>query len=127
MNISRKEFFRKGLFTLGDAVCAVAGVTKGAADLSAKDEHAPVTGESMVAVAFNENCLARNCGCFACADRCEALAIFAVMGEGIRIATERCTGCGTCEYVCPVTPKAVRLVPRMNDGMQSAEHADIIR
>jgi ferredoxin len=35
-----------------------------------------------------------------------------VMGVGIRIDETRCTGCGTCEYVCPVFPKGVRLQPR---------------
>src|SRR6266568_2086636 len=71
--------------------------------------------EKMVASAFNEHCLARQCGCFACVDRCEPQAILVVMGEGIRVEETKCTGCGTCEYVCPMTPKAVRLQPRPNE------------
>jgi len=43
-------------------------------------------------------------------ERCDTQAISVVMGEGIRIDEACCTGCGTCEYVCPVTPKAVTIV-----------------
>jgi len=53
-----------------------------------------------------------NFGCFSCEERCDARAISLVMGAGVRIDETLCTGCGTCEYVCPVTPKAVRIVPR---------------
>jgi Pyruvate/2-oxoacid:ferredoxin oxidoreductase delta subunit len=33
-----------------------------------------------------------------------------VMGDGISIDTALCIGCGTCNYLCPVYPKAVSIV-----------------
>ncbi|QEM67200.1 hypothetical protein FO488_02840 [Geobacter sp. FeAm09] len=116
MNISRKEFFKKSLYSLGEAITTVSGALKEPEpeQPTIRDTADFVTAphEGMRAVAHNERCLARNCGCFACFERCEAQAITVVMGEGIRIDAAKCTGCGTCEYVCPVTPKAVSLQPR---------------
>src|SRR6185369_5119474 len=116
MNISRKEFFRKSLFSLGEAVSTVSNALH-VADADEvppqpEEEFVPLVSDDQVAVAHNEHCLARNCGCFACVERCEPQAIMVVMGEGIRIDGALCTGCGTCEYVCPVNPKAVILQPR---------------
>lgn len=117
MSISRKEFFRQGLFSLGKTALDLAGTLKGevpSADAVVIPDTAP-SGEArpdLVAAPFNERCLARNCGCFACMERCQSQAIMVVPGEGIRIDEARCTGCGTCEYVCPVNPKAVVLAPR---------------
>ena len=116
MNINRKDFFRKSLFSLGEAVSKVSNALNATdtddAPRLPEGEFVPDVREDHVAVARNEHCLARNCGCIACVDRCEPQAILVVMGEGIRIDAARCTGCGTCEYVCPVSPKAVTLVPR---------------
>lgn len=119
MSISRKEFFIKSLYSLGEAVSSVSSA------LTATDNneipHLPegefvqVVRDDLVAVAINEHCLARNCGCFACVERCEPQAVMVVMGEGIRIDGTRCIGCGACEYVCPVSPKAVTLVPRLRE------------
>ena len=69
----------------------------------------------MVAAADNEHCLARGCGCFTCLERCEADAIRLLPGKGIQVDSALCTGCGNCEALCPVTPKAVRLRPRPVD------------
>lgn len=116
MNISRKEFFKKSLFSLGDVVRAVTGAETTPADAQPEirdaGEFVPNERPDLVAVADNERCLARNCGCFACMERCDAQAIQMLFGTGIRIDEARCTGCGSCEYVCPVTPKAVTIVPR---------------
>jgi ferredoxin len=116
MSISRKDFFKQGLFSLGKTALDIAGTLKG--DAATEAVVIPDTVPSgevrpdMVAAPFNERCLARNCGCFACMERCRSQAIMVVPGEGVRIDETRCTGCGTCEYVCPVDPKAVVLVPR---------------
>jgi len=116
MDISRKDFFKKSLYSLGEAITTVTSALK-----EPQKEHpaipdtadfVPARQENMLAVARNEHCLAKNCGCFACFERCEVQAITVVMGEGIRVDATRCTGCGTCEYVCPVSPKAVMLQPR---------------
>ncbi|WP_191965535.1 4Fe-4S binding protein [Oryzomonas sagensis] len=116
MDISRKEFFKKSLFSLGEAITTVSSALKepGHEQPTIRDtaDFVPAGQENMRAVAYNGQCLAKNCGCFACFERCEAQALTVVMGEGIRIDEAKCTGCGTCEYVCPVTPKAVRLQPR---------------
>ena len=116
MDISRKDFFKRSLYSLGEAITTVTGALKEPQNerptIRDTADFVPAQLENMRAVASNEQCLARNCGCFACFERCEPQAITVVMGEGIRIDETRCTGCGTCEYVCPVTPKAVRLQPR---------------
>lgn len=117
MNISRKDFFRKSLLSLGEAVCTVSNALK------APDDSPPAVpdvadfvatpAENRVAVAQNDYCLAKNCGCFACVERCESHAIRLIPGVGVRINPQLCTGCGTCEYVCPVTPKAIRMQSRI--------------
>ena len=116
MNLTRKEFFRKGLLSLGDALCTVAGAVQtraeAAPETQQEPEFAPNERPDMLAVADNGLCLARNCGCFACIERCEAKAIHLVFGTGIRIDEDACTGCGWCEHVCPVTPKALRMQAR---------------
>lgn len=118
MGITRKEFFRQGFISLGKTAIDIAGTLNGAeaSDVSAIPDSVP-TGEArpdMAAAAFNERCLARNCGCFACVERCQSQAIMVVPAQGIRVDITRCTGCGTCEYVCPVNLKAVILQPRPN-------------
>jgi MinD superfamily P-loop ATPase len=45
-------------------------------------------------------------------ERCEIGAIKLIPGVGVRINKQLCTGCGSCEYVCPVTPKAIILIKR---------------
>ena len=116
MSITRKEFFRQGFISLGKTALDIAGTLKGgeAAAAAVIPDTVP-SGEprpDMAATAFNKRCLARNCGCFACVEHCHSQAIMVVPGEGIRIDETRCTGCGTCEYVCPVSPKAVTIVSR---------------
>lgn len=119
MNISRKEFFRKSLLSLGEAVSCIGNALNGADEDGAprqpEGEFVPIARDDRVAGAHNGQCLARNCGCFACVDRCESQAIMVVMGEGIRINESLCRGCGACEHVCPVTPRAVRLRPRADE------------
>ncbi|NHM14959.1 indolepyruvate ferredoxin oxidoreductase subunit alpha [Xiamenia xianingshaonis] len=43
----------------------------------------------------------RNAGCMRCAEACTSGCISYDDDEGIRIAPERCIGCGTCATVCP--------------------------
>jgi ferredoxin len=116
MSITRKEFFRQGFISLGRTALDLAGTLKGGETVEAAvfPDMLP-SGEprpDMSAFSFNGRCLARNCGCFTCVERCQSQAIMVVPGEGIRIDETRCTGCGTCEYVCPVSPRAVILQPR---------------
>jgi Pyruvate/2-oxoacid:ferredoxin oxidoreductase delta subunit len=114
MNISRKEFLRKSLFSLGELTCTAAGLLKDPTAVKSAEESdqdlIPIADDNRHAVAHNERCLAGSCGCFVCVERCEPAAIKVVMGEGISIDTARCTGCGTCNFVCPVYPKAVSMV-----------------
>lgn len=116
MSISRKNFFKQSLYSLGkttlDLTSLLKGRTEDEASRYTKDCAAAAPRPDMVAAPFNERCLARNCGCFACMERCQGQAIMVVPGTGIRIDEALCSGCGTCEYVCPVTPKAVILQPR---------------
>jgi NAD-dependent dihydropyrimidine dehydrogenase PreA subunit len=118
MNISRKDFFRTGLFSLGDTVCALTGMTSTPAAPAPEPENGgrefvPTGRPDLVALADNGLCLARNCGCFACIERCDARAIHLVFGTGVRIDGDQCTGCGSCAHVCPVTPKASSLRERV--------------
>lgn len=116
MDISRKEFIRKSLFSLGELTCAAAGLLKDPTAMESKTQGDQdlilAADDNRHAVAHNERCLAGSCGCFVCVERCEPKAIKVAMGVGIRIDTSRCTGCGTCNYVCPVYPKAVSIVSR---------------
>lgn len=130
MNITRKEFFRQGFISLGRTALDIAGTLKGGETVEAADfpETVP-SGEprpDMIASSFNERCLARNCGCFACVERCPTQAIRVVPGEGIHVDETFCIGCGTCEYVCPVHPKAVILQPRAKSVEIPALNADNI-
>lgn len=110
MTLSRKDFFRQGIFSLGDSLLKATGILpQPAAEAEDDTAELPHGDQPMVAVPRNERCLARNCGCFSCVEKCEQQAIVVVMGEGIRIDTARCIGCGSCLYVCPVTPKAITL------------------
>jgi ferredoxin len=130
MSITRKEFFHQGFISLGRTALDIAGAVKGGESLEpavTPDTVPPDEPRSDLAASpFNERCLASNCGCFACVERCQAQAIMVVAGEGIRIDETRCIGCGTCEYVCPVNPKAVILQPRTKPVETPAMNADTI-
>jgi ferredoxin len=130
MSISRKEFFRQGFLSLGRTALDIAGTLQGRETIEAAviPDTVP-SGEprpDMTATPFNERCLAKNCGCIACVDRCRSQAIMVVPGEGILIDKTRCSGCGTCEYVCLVNPKAVILQPRTTPAEIPAMNADKI-
>jgi Fe-S-cluster-containing hydrogenase component 2 len=116
MGLTRKEFFRQGVLSLGKTALNIAETLKGGITVESQNISLPEVTASprldMVAESFNERCLARNCGCFACSERCPSGAIVVIPGQGISVDKAICIGCGTCEYVCPVTPKAVVLVPR---------------
>jgi ferredoxin len=118
MNISRKDFFKKSLFSMGEALLSAKDILSAPSAAEPPEqtyeEFVPVPSEDLVAVADNQECLAKNSGCFSCVERCEQQAILVVMGEGIRIDEKLCNGCGTCEYICPVSPKAVKLKARTN-------------
>ncbi|MGB9081599.1 MAG: 4Fe-4S binding protein [Desulfuromonadaceae bacterium] len=126
MNISRKDFFRKSLFSLGETLCSASGVLKSSEPAIAGPDMAdfvPTPNKEFSAVAHNDFCLARNSGCFACMERCEPGAIKLIPGVGIRINQQLCTGCGSCEFVCPVTPKGVGMHVR-TIPTPSADHTE---
>ena len=129
MNISRKEFFRKSLMSIGEAVSTVSNALKvpSAVPVEVSDmaDFDATPRENQVAVAHNETCLARSSGCFSCVERCEPEAIKLIPGVGIRINQRLCNGCGTCEYVCPVTPKAVRIEARKAVQLKPAHQAEL--
>ena len=134
MNISRKDFIKKSLFSLGEAIGSVAGALKSSAgsETVVTEEHEekefePVERDDRVAVANKDQCLGKECGCFLCEESCKAEAITVVLGEGVRIDEEMCSGCGACEYVCPMTPKGVTMEQRSSQQIESAEDADNIR
>lgn len=128
MIISRKDFFKKSLYSLGEAVCTISGALKSQAEpvMTVADtaEFVSAPHEELTAVACNDSCLAKNSGCFACLERCEPGAIKLIPGVGVRINPQLCNGCGTCEYVCPVTPKAIGMQARTIPA-PSADHAEL--
>lgn len=128
MNISRKDFFKKSLMSLGEAVFTVKDALKTPADVPKKEPdlvHSDaMPRDDQTAAAYNDTCLARSSGCFSCVERCEQEAIKLIPGVGIRINQRLCNGCGICEYVCPVTPKAVRMEARNIVHSLSAIHAE---
>ncbi len=115
MSITRKEFFRQSLFSLGKTALDLAESIK--VHLPAIPElqlesASPEARPDMKAEAFNERCLASSPACSACIERCATQAIKPIPGVGVQINPLFCTGCSECEYVCPVEPKAIVLVPR---------------
>jgi Na+-translocating ferredoxin:NAD+ oxidoreductase RNF subunit RnfB len=117
VNLSRKQFLRRGLFSIGSTALELAAGLRGeepAVAAVSPDEVEPELRPrpEMVAVARPGLCLARSCGCFTCIERCEAQAITLVPGKGIEVDSSLCTGCGNCCYLCPTAPKAVVLAPR---------------
>ena len=49
--------------------------------------------------------------CWTCYDRCPLRGSAMILQDGVLpVITERCVGCGVCEYVCPV--QAVVTIPR---------------
>lgn len=130
MTLSRKNFFKQGFFSLGETLLKAGKNVLGEQDspdnvVAVFDQNKePVPDENLIAVAANQYCLAKNCGCFSCVDRCEPGAIMLIPGTGIRIDEKLCTGCGTCHYLCPVTPKAVRMQPRATQ-LPSASQAEL--
>lgn len=118
MILTRKDFFRQGIFSLGETLLKVSSSalnmqnSPGSSPTDFDPDKEPMPDENMIATADNQHCLAKGCGCFSCVERCEYEAINLIPGTGISIDETLCTGCGTCEYVCPVEPKAVVLIPR---------------
>ena len=129
MNISRKDFFKKSLLSLGEALCSVSNALNPPADLTPEVpdivNFVAAQRDDQQAVAHNDTCLAKNSGCFACVERCDSDAVRLIPGVGIRINAQRCSGCGTCEYVCPVTPKAVRMQSRTTPQSPSVNPAEM--
>jgi ferredoxin len=116
MSISRKEFFRQSLFSLGKTALDIADTLKGRIPIiQVEPQGATPLSEArpdMYADAFNERCLARSGICSNCVESCKPEAIKIIPGVGIRINPQLCNGCGACEYVCPVEPKAVVVIPK---------------
>ena len=126
MTLTRKEFFRQAVFSLGRAATEISETLKEAKSAAAAASETGLYDEARepgeappheadpdkVATADNALCLARSCGCFSCLERCPARAITMLPGIGIEIDPALCTGCGDCEHLCPLLPKAVVMRPR---------------
>ena len=49
--------------------------------------------------------------CLSCQERCPERAITLVQLRIPTVATEQCTGCGACQFVCPTSPGAISIMP----------------
>lgn len=116
MNISRKDFLKKSLLSLGEVLFTVKDALTAPSDarmsVPDRDDSVAMPQDSRMAVADNVSCLAKNSCCFACIERCATGAIKLIPGIGVGVNQQLCNGCGTCEYVCPAIPKAVRMHAR---------------
>jgi ferredoxin-type protein NapG len=64
------------------------------------------------AVILEERCIAwKGGGCLICGERCQAKAVTWRHLRAPLIQKERCSGCGECAYVCPVSPRAIEILP----------------
>ena len=50
-------------------------------------------------------------GCFACSERCPVPGAIRLDAGRPIVVAEHCTGCGTCQAVCPAPVNAVRITP----------------
>ena len=105
MNLSRKEFLTRGIFSLGRLLAD--GVQPPAA--AAGKESDTETDAALAVRVDNNRCLAQRGGCFTCLEHCPAEALWIEAGIGIGVDPLRCTGCGVCADVCPLEPKAINL------------------
>lgn len=56
--------------------------------------------------------------CSVCSERCPVEGAIRIEGGRPTIVEERCTGCGTCQHVCPAPYNAVLVLPR--SGVEAA-------
>jgi Pyruvate/2-oxoacid:ferredoxin oxidoreductase delta subunit len=108
MNLTRKEFLREGLISLGKVLVGPAA-TPALFESSAGDPTRPG-----IARADNSRCLARQAGCFSCLERCPTEALSLEPGRGVRVDAKKCSGCGACEDICPLHPKAITIAASHN-------------
>lgn len=118
MTLSRKDFFRGSLYAVGDFLLNSGRVLADAGEVRDREPDLPAhpageeeAGWGRVARVAPEHCPAKNCGCFACLDRCGTGALSFAAGQGIVIDEALCTGCGACLSFCPLADLALRLVP----------------
>ncbi|MBJ6724694.1 4Fe-4S binding protein [Geomesophilobacter sediminis] len=127
MTLSRKEFLRRGALSIGKGALDLVGLFGGKIPRPStppdEAEEAILPSPEAVATGPAAHCLARSCGCFSCVDHCQSGAISIALGSAIAIDPNRCTGCGSCTFVCPTTPKAVSLVRRTPAPAASATPA----
>lgn len=103
MNISRKEFFSKGVTEFSrDLFRAFNG------DVTSTGNCNELTSSAFLIV-DNTRCLAHRGGCFCCIDRCPREAISIKPGVGIAIDDDLCDACGECVESCPVEPKVITM------------------
>jgi len=113
--LSRKEFFKQCLTSIGKSIIEV---REAVGPASAQVHSAPTMppqpepGGEQLAVPRNRFCMAKGGGCATCLEQCKQQAIQLVPGEGIQIDPDLCVGCGTCEKHCPAAPSAVQLRDR---------------
>lgn len=66
------------------------------------------------AILDGERCLThRGQACTVCREHCPMEGALAVDGDGkLRVADDKCVGCGLCEHYCPTEPTSIRVQPR---------------
>jgi ferredoxin len=78
---------------------------------------------------FEDRCVVhtehRDCG--ACTEACPTKAVYTVEKDNVRYPhtnTDMCTGCGACENMCPLSPRAIIVVCSSQQGRAQKPAAD---
>jgi|SRR6185369_1722001 len=116
MNVSRKEFICRGMYTLGRNLVDILKVRQPeTVEAAGIEDHGYLQVD-------NRSCLAQRGGCFACIDHCPHEAISIALGKGIAIDGEQCDGCGECAAVCPIDPKVITMKSSESNQITERRH-----
>ena len=102
--------FDRGFCNYNCTLCSEVCPTGAIEPLSVKEKHQTQIGKVIYII---ENCVVyrRGSSCGACAEHCPTQAVRMVSYKGgitiPEVHTELCIGCGGCEYICPMSTKAI--------------------
>lgn len=106
-------YFDKGFCNFDCTVCGEVCPNGAIAPLTKEEKHLTQMG---YVVFTRRDCIVRTEGtsCGACSEHCptQAIAMVPYKGGGLtipKVNIDICVGCGGCEFICPSSPKAIRI------------------